>query len=463
MPNPDFALQVRTGNRARSPVVKRNARLWLCLLLLMLDGVALFVGFGAGVRISPLPGLSGDIAASLAAGATVFAIIAFHSQAYAASCLTSAAISCRTVTLALGGTMLLFFLVVFALKAVDVVPRSAVLAGLASSLGLLLVQRSLVAHAVRRRFGSQLFAEILIVDGCALPNDCGNVAVIDACHIGVRPEEDDPFKLHQLGTLLRDYDRAIVLCPAARRGSWAQILKGSNVQGEVVVPEVGETMPLAVGGWLGSPTLVVARGPLNLADRASKRLLDIALTVPLLIGLLPLLLLVAIAIKLDSAGPVFFRQQRIGRGNRLFRIYKFRSMHADRGDAAGSRSTGRSDDRVTRVGRVIRRTSIDELPQLFNVLLGEMSLVGPRPHALGSTAEDAYFWQVDRQYWHRHALKPGITGLAQIRGFRGATETRADIVRRIESDLEYLHGWSLARDVGILLRTFNVLVHKKAF
>lgn len=463
MPNPDFALQVRTGNRARSPMVKRNARLWLCLLLLMLDGVALFVGFGAGVRISPLPGLSGDIAASLAAGATVFAIIAFHSQAYAASCLTSAAISCRTVTLALGGTMLLFFLVVFALKAVDVVPRSAVLAGLASSLGLLLVQRSLVAHAVRRRFGSQLFAEILIVDGCALPNDCGNAAVIDACHIGLRPEEDDPFKLHQLGTLLRDYDRAIVLCPAARRASWAQILKGSNVQGEVVVPEVGETMPLAVGGWLGSPTLVVARGPLNLADRASKRLLDIALTVPLLIGLLPLLLLVAIAIKLDSAGPVFFRQQRIGRGNRLFRIYKFRSMHADRGDAAGSRSTGRSDDRVTRVGRLIRRTSIDELPQLFNVLFGEMSLVGPRPHALGSTAEDAYFWQVDRQYWHRHALKPGITGLAQIRGFRGATETRADIVRRIESDLEYLHGWSLARDVGILLRTFNVLVHKKAF
>ncbi|MFD2428637.1 hypothetical protein ACFSUK_11905 [Sphingobium scionense] len=157
-------------------MVKRNVRLWLCLLLVMLDGVALFVGFGAGVRISPLPGLSGDIAASLAAGATVFAIIAFHSQAYAASCLTSAAISCRTVTLALGGTMLLFFLVVFALKAIDVVPRSTVLAGLASSLGLLLVQRSLVAHAVRRRFGSQLLAEILIVDGCALPNDCGNAA-----------------------------------------------------------------------------------------------------------------------------------------------------------------------------------------------------------------------------------------------------------------------------------------------
>nr|WP_234832037.1 sugar transferase [Sphingobium yanoikuyae] len=325
------------------------------------------------------------------------------------------------------------------------------------------MQRSLMAYAVRRCFGNQLFAEILILDGIARPNDCGAAAVIDARQIGLRPEEDDPHKLHQLGVLLRDYDRAIILCPAARRASWAEILKGSNVQGEVVVPEVGETAPLAVGTWLDTSTLVVSRGPLNLADRARKRLLDIALTVPLVIALLPLLLLVAIAIKIDSTGPVFFRQQRIGRGNRLFRIYKFRSMRTDCGDALGSRSTGRSDDRVTRIGRFIRSTSIDELPQLFNVLLGEMSLVGPRPHALGSTADNAYFWQVDRQYWHRHALKPGITGLAQIRGFRGATETRGDILRRIEADLEYLHGWSLARDIGILLRTFNVLVHHKAF
>lgn len=463
MPNPDFALQVQTGSMTRPPVVKRNVRLWLCLLLVLIDSLALLAGFGAGLKISPLPGVSGDVMASLAAGTLVFAIIAFQGQAYAASCLTSATISCRTVALAFGGTMLLFFLVIFALKAIGAVPRSAIFMGVASSLGLLLIQRSLLAHAVRRRFGSQLFAELLIVDGCSVPNDCGGAAVIDACHIGLRPEEDDPYKLHQLGMLLRDYDRAVVLCPAARRASWAQILKGSNVQGEVVVPEVGDTAPLAVGGWLGTSTLVVARGPLNLADRASKRLLDIGLTVPLLIALLPLLLVVAIAIKLDSAGPIFFRQARIGRGNRLFRIYKFRSMYADRGDAAGSRSTQRTDDRITPIGRFIRRTSIDELPQLINVLLGEMSLVGPRPHALGSTAEDAYFWQVDRQYWHRHALKPGITGLAQIRGFRGATETRGDIIRRIEADLEYLHDWSLARDIGILLRTFNVLAHSKAF
>ncbi|MEV5033534.1 sugar transferase [Sphingobium sp. LMC3-1-1.1] len=191
--------------------------------------------------------------------------------------------------------------------------------------------------------------------------------------------------------------------------------------------------------------------------------MDLIVTVPLLIGLLPLMIAVAIAIKLDSPGPVFFRQQRIGRGNTLFSILKFRSMKAERCDLDGVRSASRTDDRTTRVGRIIRRTSIDELPQLINVILGEMSLVGPRPHAIGSTAEDILFWRIDHQYWKRHALKPGITGLAQIRGFRGATETRADILRRVEADLEYMNGWSLMRDIVILFGTIQILMHRNAF
>src|SRR3546814_2543983 len=120
----------------------------------------------------------------------------------------------------------------------------------------------------------------------------------------------------------------------------------------------------------------------------------------------------------------------MGRGNRIFRILKFRSMRVEATDANGARSASRDDDRITRVGKFIRATSIDELPQLINVLSGEMSLVGPRPHALGSTAGNELFWRVDRQYWHRHALKPGITGLAQIRGFRGATHPKHAIVNR---------------------------------
>jgi lipopolysaccharide/colanic/teichoic acid biosynthesis glycosyltransferase len=129
----------------------------------------------------------------------------------------------------------------------------------------------------------------------------------------------------------------------------------------------------------------------------------------------------------------------------------------------GNQSASRDDDRVTRVGRFLRSTSIDELPQLINVLLGSMSVVGPRPHALGSLAGDQLFWHVDERYWHRHALKPGITGLAQIRGFRGATHTREHLTSRLQADLEYMSGWSLWRDVSIVLSTAKVLVHPDAY
>jgi lipopolysaccharide/colanic/teichoic acid biosynthesis glycosyltransferase len=144
-------------------------------------------------------------------------------------------------------------------------------------------------------------------------------------------------------------------------------------------------------------------------------------------------------------------------------MYKFRSMRAELCDEAGMRSTSRNDDRTTRIGRFIRRTSIDELPQLFNVWRGDMSLVGPRPHALGSQAGEKLFWEVDGRYWNRHALRPGVTGLAQIMGFRGATERERDLTDRLQADLDYIANWSLWLDVKILLNTFKVLFHHNAY
>ena len=138
-------------------------------------------------------------------------------------------------------------------------------------------------------------------------------------------------------------------------------------------------------------------------------------------------------------------------------------MRVESLDAKGATSTQRDDKRITRVGAFIRKTSLDEIPQFLNVLLGDMSLVGPRPHALGSLAGNQLFWEVDREYWHRHALKPGITGLAQVRGFRGATHRDVDLKNRLQADLEYLHDWSLMRDVKILFRTMTVLVHSNAY
>ena len=176
-----------------------------------------------------------------------------------------------------------------------------------------------------------------------------------------------------------------------------------------------------------------------------------------------MLLVVAVAVKLDSRGPVFFRQQRVGYGNRLFLMYKFRSMRVETSDLKGGRSASRDDDRITRVGRIIRATSIDELPQLLNVLRGEMSVVGPRPHALGSLAGDQLFWHVDARYHHRHACKPGLSGLAQVRGLRGATHKREDLVSRLQADLEYLNNWSIWRDILIMLSTVRVIVHRNAY
>ena len=182
-----------------------------------------------------------------------------------------------------------------------------------------------------------------------------------------------------------------------------------------------------------------------------------------LLFLLPLLLTVALLIRIEDGGPVFFRQQRQGRNNRLFWIYKFRSMSALKLDQAGTRSASRDDDRITRIGRIIRRTSIDELPQLINVLRGDMSVVGPRPHAIGSLAGNKRFWEVDPRYLLRHSLKPGLTGLAQVRGLRGATDTETDLTHRLQADLEYLDGWTVLRDLKIILGTIRVLVHDKAF
>jgi lipopolysaccharide/colanic/teichoic acid biosynthesis glycosyltransferase len=144
-------------------------------------------------------------------------------------------------------------------------------------------------------------------------------------------------------------------------------------------------------------------------------------------------------------------------------MYKFRSMAMHRLDHDGQSSTSRDDERITRVGRFIRRTSIDELPQLFNVLAGDMSIVGPRPHAIGSQAGNKLFWEVDQRYWLRHALKPGLTGLAQVRGLRGTTERESDLASRLNADLEYLNGWSLWRDIGIVVATAGVVVHDRAY
>ncbi len=196
-------------------------------------------------------------------------------------------------------------------------------------------------------------------------------------------------------------------------------------------------------------TLRLARAPLTLKDRSLKRAFDIVVASILLVIAAPLLALIALCIKLDSDGPVFFRQRRNGFNQREFRVFKFRTMTTlDDGDVI--RQAQRNDSRVTSVGRFLRRTNLDEVPQLLNVLAGDMSLVGPRPHAV---AHDNEYEERIRLYAGRHKVKPGITGWAQVNGLRGETDTVDKMVKRVEHDLFYIDHWSVMFDIKIMLTT----------
>ena len=306
-----------------------------------------------------------------------------------------------------------------------------------------------------------LVGELLIVDG--MPSRPGAYHVFDAGAVGFVPDLNDPDALARLSMLIEPFDRVVVSCTLERRHAWALLLKAYDIKGEIQLDQGSPLGAIGISRYHGSDTAVVAVGAMSLGNRAMKRAMDLMLAGAATIALLPLLALIAIAIKLDSRGPVLFSQMRMGRGNKPFKILKFRSMRVETADADGTRSATPDDDRITRVGRILRMTSLDELPQIFNVLRGDMSIVGPRPHALGSLAGDKLFWEVSQKYWLRHTLKPGITGLAQVRGYRGATHEQSDLENRLQSDLEYIEGWRLWRDVTIIFNTLRVIVHPKAY
>ena len=201
------------------------------------------------------------------------------------------------------------------------------------------------------------------------------------------------------------------------------------------------------------PLLDLLDRPLGEWDQFVKAAFDRVVAALALILLAPVMALVALAVRLDSKGPVLFRQKRLGFNNELVDVWKFRSMYVDQSDATAARLVTKGDPRVTRVGRIIRKSSLDELPQLLNVLGGTLSLVGPRPHALHAKAADRLYHDVVDGYFARHKVKPGITGLAQIRGWRGETDTEEKLKGRIAADLEYIESWSLLLDISILVRT----------
>jgi Undecaprenyl-phosphate glucose phosphotransferase len=227
-----------------------------------------------------------------------------------------------------------------------------------------------------------------------------------------------------------------------------------------IIPDVTAIAARSCGISLeaGLPVLHISDPPLSPGAAFVKRMEDIVLSSLLLLATGPFMLLASIAIKLESRGPVLFRQPRHGLNGTTIEVFKFRTMHAHLEDRLASRQTVRGDPRITRVGAFLRRHSLDELPQLFNVLFGTLSLVGPRPHPLAITAGGQSLERVPN-YMARHRMKPGITGWAQISGYRGNLDTVEKAVRRVEHDLYYIKNWSLLLDLWIIGRTLGVVLH----
>lgn len=441
---------------------RRRLRAYAAMLLVD----AALINFGFAIAALAYEGLWWEPRSMLAAQVLLplYFTIAMYNSTYGQRALGDWVFAVRQALTALFVSAALLNFVGFYTKSNAEFSRVAVSLGLIFAGVAIVASRRAVPVMIKRLWGGRTRNELVIADG-GPDFDLPNAIQVKADEYNLDPTGHDPYMLDRLGKLLRNQDKVVVSCPPERRLEWAFLLKSSGVLGEIVSEPAHQIGALGVHHYedQDQTTLLVATGPLGLRGRIAKRAFDVIAAIFGLVLLSPILLFVALRIKLEDGGPVLFVQRRLGRGNEFFDMLKFRSMRAERLDQNGDTSTARDDDRITRTGAFMRRTSIDELPQLINVLRGEMSIVGPRPHALGSRANDKFFWEVDGQYWARHSLKPGLTGLAQVRGHRGSTEQEKDLTDRLQSDLEYIAAWSIRRDIEIVYKTLWVLRHENAF
>ncbi len=446
-----------------TPSLERR-RLRAYAALMLVDAIVLHLAFAlAGLLYEGVWWYSRNMLA-VQTMLPVFFTIALYNKSYSTASLNDWLFAARQALIALVISAALLNFVAFYAKTSAQFSRVSVTLGLIIAGFALVWVRRLVPWAIQKFWKGRTMNRLVIADGGS-EFSFPDAELISAAEYELDPTSQDPFMLDRLGRLLQNQDKVVVSCPRDRREAWAFLLKSTGVYGEIVSEPAHALGATEVHRYedQGRTTLVVSTGPLGLRSRISKRLFDIIIASAALVALSPIFVIVAIRIKLEDGGPLLFIQRRLGRGNQFFNMLKFRSMRVEKNDANGDRSTGRDDDRITKIGAFIRRTSIDELPQLVNVLRGEMSIVGPRPHALGSRANSKLFWEVDAQYWHRHSLKPGLTGLAQVRGYRGATEAEKDLTDRLQSDLEYISNWSLRTDLEIVFKTVRVLRHDNAY
>jgi Undecaprenyl-phosphate glucose phosphotransferase len=371
-------------------------------------------------------------------------------------------------------------------QALDGFPGGWLVIWFVTSLLLISLTRVLVARYVRRLQRQGVLTEVIAVVGAGpvadrlvrvlrqtRPETIELLGIFDDEVIGAQPDAIQPTgnlaQLIELGKTRKIDWILLTLPPTAEQRllSIVQRLKALSVPIGLCPQNIGLTVPYRTIDYVGDsvPVSLLADRPIKRWDAVIKAAEDFVIGGIVTALLLPVLAIITVAIKLDGPGPAIFRQRRHTVNNHEFDIYKFRTMRYSSAAAGENlRQTSRHDDRITRVGRFLRAWSLDELPQLFNVLKGDMSLVGPRPHALNMRTEERLGHEITDMYAHRHRVKPGITGWSQVNGARGATATADQLRRRVELDLYYIENWSLLLDVKILaLTTREVLKRTNAF
>jgi len=388
-----------------------------------------------------------------------------------------------TRTLAIWGmTVSLLLLIAFLGKTSESFSRGWALAWFIATPALLLTARGILHLMVTRWVQGGFLARNIVVVGAGNEGQrlIAKLHDLQDKSIAIRGVFDDrksrlaPSVLDQniLGTtddLLRlarrfPIDEVIVALPLGAEERLKELfwkLKGLATDLRLSIEPIAEKFQVRGVSYVGTvPVLEIADRPLKHWRAVAKWLEDKAFGTLLVIFLSPLMAITALLIKVDSRGPVFFVQERFGFNNDVIRVIKFRTMHVDRADQTGAQRTVQDDWRVTRIGRIARALSIDELPQLINVMRGDMSLVGPRPHALAMKAGDRLYCDAVKEYAHRHRVKPGITGLAQVNGLRGEIDTLEKAHSRVIHDLFYIEHWSIWLDLKILLRTIGILASR---
>jgi Undecaprenyl-phosphate glucose phosphotransferase len=404
---------------------------------------------------------------------TIVTIVALHmAKGYRIHALTS--LSTQLGALFVGGTSALFLILIFGFLSGSLRDYSRIWLVLTSVIAAasLVLNRIVITRVVQRGLhnkqlmesivivGANEHAEKLIASILSTPNSGINIlGVFDDRIKRPLPPSLRPRLLGTTDNLLsfirrNRVDRVVVALPwiaSERINNLLKKMRTVPVRIDLVPNDMVWQFSVANLERLGRvPVLTIANGRIDVQSGLVKRTEDMIVSTFLLVMAAPIMLLVALAIKLDSKGPVLFKQRRHGFNNQIFEVYKFRSMKPADLEITEITQATRNDPRITRVGKFLRRSSFDELPQLFNVLAGHMSIVGPRPHAIQHSIE---YGLLISEYYARHNVKPGITGWAQVNGFRGETNTSEKMRLRVDADLHYIENWSLLMDMKIMLMT----------